>query len=112
CILSPRGGRGRGDGGRRRLAALIGRARLRGGGERRGGPRIIRGRSACGGRGARRAALALEALDAREQGGSRAVQRRARRLYERELEAGARVGARAHRLHRVAEQLEQPHGGG
>ena len=35
-----------------------------------------------------------------------------RGLHERELQTRARVGAGAHALHRLAEQLEQPHDGG
>ena len=51
--------------------------------------------------------MTLETLDACEQRGRRAVDRRPRGLYESQLEAGARVRSRANRLAGRAEQLEQ-----
>ena len=52
---------------------------------------------------------ALQALDARKQRAGRGVELRLGRLHQRELEPGARVGARAHRLHGLPQQLQQAH---
>ena len=54
-------------------------------------------------------AAGLQALDAREQRGRRGVDVGPRGLHQRELQAGAPVGARTHGLHRRAERLEQAH---
>ncbi len=111
----------------RQAAALLGRALLRPV-RRRCGVRLGRGRRGPGGTGARRgrhgdlplrrdrggarSGVLFERLDAGEQRAHRAVEGGPRRLHERELEAGARVGAGANRLERLSEELEHPHDDG